>query len=79
MISAVNNQGLLRFMMYEQNMNARVLLRFLRRLSRPAKVFISIWQGLIHTGTGENLFINDEASLHSSKPEEAKRIDNAEL
>jgi transposase len=37
MISAVNNQGLLRFMIYESNMTARVLIRFMRRLIKDAK------------------------------------------
>lgn len=37
MISAINNQGLLRFMVYEQNMTARVLIKFMRRLINDAK------------------------------------------
>lgn len=37
MISAINNQGLLRFMIYEKNMNARVLIKFMRRLIKDAK------------------------------------------
>jgi transposase len=50
MISAVNNQGLLRFMMYEQNMNARVLLRFLARLIKDAgrKVFVILDNLRVH-------------------------------
>jgi transposase len=37
MISAINNQGLLRFMMYETTMTARVLIKFMRRLIKDAK------------------------------------------
>jgi len=37
MISAINNQGLLRFMIYEQKMTARVLIKFMRRLIKDAK------------------------------------------
>jgi transposase len=37
MISAINNQGLLRFMIYETNMTARVLIKFMRRLIKDAK------------------------------------------
>ena len=50
MISAVNNQGLLRFMMYEENMNARVLLRFLRRLIKDAgrKIFVILDNLRVH-------------------------------
>ncbi len=42
MISALSNQGLLRFMMYEETLTARVLLRFLKRLTDDAgrKVFL---------------------------------------
>lgn len=36
MISAINNRGSLRFMMYEQNVTARVLLRFMTRLIKDA-------------------------------------------
>lgn len=50
MISAVNNQGKLRFMVYEQNMNARVLLRFMRRLIKDAgrKVFMILDNLRVH-------------------------------
>lgn len=37
MISAINNQGLLRFMTYEGSMTARVLIKFMRRLIKDAK------------------------------------------
>jgi transposase len=36
MISAINNRGTLRFMMYNENMTARVLLRFMKRLIKDA-------------------------------------------
>ncbi len=36
MISAISNQGLVRFMIYEKNMNARVLIKFLRWLIKDA-------------------------------------------
>lgn len=50
MISAVNNQGLVRFMMYEQNMRARVLLRFLKRLIKDAgrKIFVILDNLRVH-------------------------------
>lgn len=37
MISAINNQGLLRYMIYEKNMNARVLIKFMRWLKKDEK------------------------------------------
>lgn len=37
MISAVTNQGGVRFMMYESNMTARVLIKFMKRLIKDAK------------------------------------------
>lgn len=37
MISAINNQGLVRFMTYGANMTARVLIKFMRRLVKDAK------------------------------------------
>ena len=37
MISAVNNRGTVRFMMYDENMTARVLLRFFKRLIKDSK------------------------------------------
>jgi len=42
MISAVNNRGTVRFMMYRENMTAKVLLRFMKRLIKDAgrKVFL---------------------------------------
>ncbi|SHO51480.1 hypothetical protein SAMN02745220_04033 [Desulfopila aestuarii DSM 18488] len=36
MISAINNKGLLRFMMYESTMTAGVLLKFMKRLIKDA-------------------------------------------
>ncbi len=41
-ISAVNNQGLVRFMIYKENMTERVLLRFMKRLIKDAggKVYL---------------------------------------
>ena len=37
MISAVNNRGTVRFMIYDENMTARILLRFFKRLIKDAK------------------------------------------
>jgi transposase len=50
MISALSNQGLLRFMMYEETMTARVLLRFLKRLIDDAgrKVFLVLDNLRVH-------------------------------
>jgi len=50
MISAISNQGLLRFMMYEETMTARVLLRFLKRLTKDAgrKVFLVLDNLRVH-------------------------------
>jgi transposase len=50
MISAINNQGLLRFMLYESTMTARVLLRFMRRLIKDAgrKVFLVLDNLKVH-------------------------------
>ena len=44
MISAVNNRGAVRFMLYEQTMTGRVLIRFMKRLCRDAcrKVDLSL-------------------------------------
>lgn len=41
-ISTINNQGLLRFVIYESNMNTRVMIKFMRRLLKDAgrKVFL---------------------------------------
>ncbi|MCP3932319.1 MAG: hypothetical protein GY705_24875 [Bacteroidetes bacterium] len=36
MISVINNQGLLWFMINESSMNTRVLIRFMRRLIKDA-------------------------------------------
>jgi len=36
MIPAINNRGTLRFMMYDENMTARILLRFMKRLIKDA-------------------------------------------
>lgn len=42
MVSAINHQGLVRFMIYGCNMNARVIIKFMRRLTKDAgrKVFL---------------------------------------
>lgn len=50
MISAISNQGLLRFMMYEQTMSARVLIRFMNRLVKDAgrKVFLVLDNLRVH-------------------------------
>jgi len=50
MISAINNQGLLRFMLYERSMTARVLLKFMKRLIKDAgrKVFLVLDNLKVH-------------------------------
>ncbi len=50
MISAINNRGTVRFMMYEQNMNARVLIKFMKRLVKDAgrKVFLILDNLRVH-------------------------------
>ncbi len=50
MISVINNQGLLRFMIYESSMNARMLIRFMRRLIKDAgrKVFLILDNLRVH-------------------------------
>jgi len=50
MISAINNQGAVRFMMYKENMTAKVLLRFMRRLIKDAgrKVFLILDNLRVH-------------------------------
>lgn len=50
MISAINNQGLVRFMIYISTMNARVLLRFFRRLIKDSgrKVFLILDNLQVH-------------------------------
>lgn len=52
MVSAINNQGLLRFMIYESSMNARVLIKFMRRLIKDAgrKVFLILDNRKVHCG-----------------------------
>ena len=50
LISALNNQGKLRFMMYRETMTARVLIRFMRRLIKdaPRKVFLILDNLRVH-------------------------------
>ena len=50
MISTVTNQGKVRFMIYEQNMNAEVLVKFMRRLvkDRSKKVFLILDNLRVH-------------------------------
>ena len=50
MISAIANQGEVRFMLYESNMNAQVLIKFLRALieSTPNKVFLVLDNLRVH-------------------------------
>ena len=50
MISAVNNQGSVRFMMYKENMTAKVLLRFMKRLIKDAgrKIFLVLDNLRVH-------------------------------
>ena len=42
MISSITNQGKLRFMFYQENMNAKVMVRFMRRLIKDSlrKIFL---------------------------------------
>ena len=42
LISAVTNQGKVRFMMFDGGMNAKLLIHFLRRLSKDAKRKVSL-------------------------------------
>lgn len=50
MISAVNNQGKVRFMIYQETMTAKVLIQFLRRLTKDAnrKVFLILDNLRVH-------------------------------
>lgn len=50
MVSVINNQGLLRFMMYENNMIARALIKFMRRFIKDAgcKVFLMLGNVRVH-------------------------------
>jgi transposase len=50
MISAITNRGTLRFMMYEQNLTARILLRFMKRLIKDAgrKVYLILDNLRVH-------------------------------
>ncbi|MCL1982769.1 MAG: IS630 family transposase [Clostridiales bacterium] len=52
MISAVNNQGKTRFMVYDDNMNQDKLIRFMRRLTKDAgrKVFLILGNLEVHHG-----------------------------
>ncbi len=50
MISAITNQGEVRFMLYESSMNAKTLIKFLRALieSTPGKVFLILDNLRVH-------------------------------
>jgi transposase len=50
LISAVNNQGKLRFMIYQETMTAKVLIRFMKRLIKDAgrKVFLILDNLRVH-------------------------------
>ena len=50
MISAISNQGVVRFMLYESSMNAKTLIKFLRALieSTPNKVFLILDNLRVH-------------------------------
>ena len=52
MISAINNKGSVRFMVYEQKMSQQVLIDFLRRLisDAPRKVFLILDNLRVHHG-----------------------------
>lgn len=64
MISAVNNRGTIRFMIYKENMTAQVLIRFMKRLIKDAgrKVFL----------------ILDNLRVHHAKEVKAWLIENKE-
>lgn len=50
MISAISNQGLVRFMIYKETMTARVLLKFMKRLTKDSgrKVFLILDNLRVH-------------------------------
>ena len=50
MISAITNQGLVRFMIYKENMTAKVLIRFLKRLVKESenKIFLVLDNLRVH-------------------------------
>lgn len=52
MISAITNQGKVRFMIYKENMNCKKLIEFLRRLitDAPKKVFLILDNLRVHHG-----------------------------
>jgi transposase len=53
MISAINNQGLLRFMTYESKMNQQLFIVFIKRLIKSSnrKVFLIVDNLKVHHGT----------------------------
>jgi transposase len=69
MISAINNRGTVRFMMYEQNMTARVLINFMKRLLKDAgrKVFFILDNLRVHHAKLVNAWLernNDKIEVY---------------
>ena len=52
MISTINNQGKVRFMMYRDAMNSELLIKFMTRLTKDAgcKVFLTLDNLRVHHG-----------------------------
>lgn len=64
LISAVSNQGKLRFMMYRENMTAKVLIRFMKRLIKDTEFKV--------------LLILDNLRVHHAKLVKAWLVENKE-
>ena len=65
LISAVNNQGKLRFMIYKESMTATVLIRFLRRLIKDAdrKVFLILDNLRVHHAKRVKAWLKENTTL----------------
>ena len=65
LISAVNNQGKLRFMIYQETMTAKVLIRFMKRLIKDAKrkVFLILDNLRVHHANAVKEWLEDNKSL----------------
>ncbi|MCV6587550.1 MAG: IS630 family transposase [Marinobacterium sp.] len=63
MISAISNQGMVRFMVYEGSMNAKVLIRFMKRLIKTAtrKVFLILDNLRVHHAKLVRAWLNKES------------------
>ena len=73
MISAVNNQGLMRFMCYKSGLNANLFIMFLRRLIKAAdgKVFLIVDNLRVHHAVKVGEWVeahNDEIELFFLPP-----------